>query len=98
MGIVEDVCHDVSLNVTDRSGHADRHIKQLTETKKGESDTTLSPTIIDLKPSLSDFQDIDQLLHGRRTLVQCRTLVVRQADLDDLLDTVLPELDRDADK
>ena len=46
----------------------------------------------------SDVQNIYKLLDGSGRFVKGCTLVVREADLDDLLDAILAQFHRDADE
>src|SRR5262245_46687334 len=47
---------------------------------------------------MSDLELLGQLAHGRRGPVQSGRLLGRQCDLDDLLDSPAPELDRHPDE
>src|SRR5690606_35118107 len=67
---------------------------KLTE-KKEAARTSVFAKSIRLR---SDLENIDQLLYGRCAFLQRGSFVVRKADLDDLLNAVLSQLDRYADE
>jgi hypothetical protein len=46
----------------------------------------------------SDVENIHQFLNGGGRLMQCGAFVVREVDLDDLLDAVFAKFDRNADE
>ena len=80
------------LNLIDRS-------VRVTEKKKGKAIVSLSPTmVLNSTEKLSNLENIYKLLNGRGTLLKSGSLVVGQADLDDLFDAVLAELHRHADE
>ena len=91
-GFVGCFCHGVFLNLIDRS-------VRLTEKKKGKAMNITFPDcgLISIE-KLSNLENIYKLLNSRRTLLKSCAFVVCQADLDDLFDTVLAELDRHADE
>src|SRR5215204_3467166 len=71
----------------------------LTEMKKRESDDALSlPISFLILLRASDLENVHELLNGRRAFLKRSAFVIRETDLDDLLDAVLAEFDRHADE